>query len=106
MSTLLAEDDALYRQHVHSLLTQHLPEFGPVYMASNGREALELYRQHHPNFVLMDIRMPEMAGIEVARQVWSECPSTRIIFWSHFPMKSMCRNCTRSCLRKPSMATF
>jgi DNA-binding NarL/FixJ family response regulator len=45
---------------------------------------LELCRQHHPSFVLMDIRMPEMAGIEVARQVWSECPSTRIIFWSHF----------------------
>jgi len=84
VSTLLAEDDILYRQHVHSLLMQHLPQFGPVYMASNGREALELYRQHRPNFLLLDIRMPEMSGIEVARQVWSEQPSTRIIFWSHF----------------------
>lgn len=75
-------------------------------MASNGREALELYRQHHPNFVLMDIRMPEMTGIEVARQVWSECPSTRIIFWSHFADEVYVGSCTRSCLRKPSMATF
>ncbi|MDX2270694.1 MAG: response regulator transcription factor [Cyanobacteriota bacterium] len=84
MTTLLAEDDVLYRQYVQGLLDKHLPQFGPVYVASNGHEALELSRKHEPNFLLMDIRMPEMTGIEVARQIWAERPSTRIVFWSHF----------------------
>jgi DNA-binding NarL/FixJ family response regulator len=84
VTTLLAEDDALYRQYVQGLLEKHLPQLGPVYVAANGTEALELYQKHEPSFLLMDIRMPEMTGIEVARQVWADRPSTRIVFWSHF----------------------
>ncbi|GAB4211527.1 MAG: response regulator transcription factor [Synechococcales cyanobacterium] len=84
MPTLLAEDDALYRQHVQHLIEQHLPHFGPVYTATNGAEALSVIQNHEVDCLLLDIRMPEIMGIEVARRVWARDPSTRIIFWSHF----------------------
>lgn len=84
VSTLLAEDDALYRSYIHGLLEQYLPQFGPIYVAVNGTEALEFSEQYEPDFLLLDIRMPEMSGIDVAKQVWAERPNTRIIFWSHF----------------------
>ncbi|WP_017325857.1 response regulator transcription factor [Synechococcus sp. PCC 7336] len=84
MSTLIAEDDALYRQHVLELLEQHLSDCGPFHVASNGSDALDLANRHTPSFLLLDIQMPEMTGIDVARQVWNERPDTRIIFWSNF----------------------
>lgn len=84
VSTLLAEDDALYRNYIQGLIEQKLPQFGPIYVASNGSEALDLSTQYQPEFLLLDIRMAEMNGIDVARQVWADRPHVRIIFWSHF----------------------
>jgi DNA-binding NarL/FixJ family response regulator len=84
VSTLIAEDDSLYRQHVHDLLQDRLSEYGPFYVAADGREAIELAHQRQPQFLLLDIQMPEVTGIEVARQVWEARPDARIIFWSNF----------------------
>ncbi|MEO1131240.1 MAG: response regulator transcription factor [Cyanobacteria bacterium J06639_1] len=84
MSTLIAEDDSLYRQHLQELFQKHLSEYGPLYIASNGREAIEAIDSYQPEFLLLDIQMPEVTGIEVARRVWQERPETRIIFWSNF----------------------
>ncbi|NJK72439.1 MAG: response regulator, partial [Synechococcaceae cyanobacterium SM2_3_60] len=84
MSTLIAEDDGLYRQHVQSLLEQELPEYGPFLVADDGPEALSLAAEHCQRYSLLDIQMPTVTGIEVARQVWSERPHARIVFWSHF----------------------
>lgn len=84
MSTLIAEDDGLYRQHVQSLLEQELPEYGPFLVADDGPEALSLAAEHLPKFLLLDIQMPTVTGIEVARQVWEARPDVRIIFWSNF----------------------
>lgn len=84
VSTLIAEDDSLYRQHVRELLEARLSSYGPFYVASNGKEALELASLHSPSFLLLDIQMPEMTGIELARQVWERQPDTRILFWSNF----------------------
>ncbi len=84
VSTLLAEDDPLYRNYIQGLLEQKLPQFSPVYVATNGSEALDLSTQHQPDFLLLDIRMAEMTGIDVARRVWADRPHVRIIFWSHF----------------------
>ena len=40
--------------------------------AGNGREAVEMFRQHHPDVVLMDLRMPEMDGIEATQAIRKE----------------------------------
>ena len=47
--------------------------------ASNGREAIELFRQHRPDVTLMDLQMPEMGGIDALSAIRGEFPEARII---------------------------
>src|SRR2546423_3142047 len=46
---------------------------------TNGRQAVELYRQHRPDVVLMDLRMPSMGGVEAIAAIRREFPNARII---------------------------
>ena len=46
---------------------------------SDGADALAAYKEHHPDVVLMDIRMPKITGIEAARQVKEVAPSAKIV---------------------------
>lgn len=52
--------------------------------ASTGREAVELYRQHQPDVVLMDLRMPEMGGVEAITLIRQAFPDARIIVLSTY----------------------
>jgi DNA-binding NarL/FixJ family response regulator len=60
------------------------PDMAIVAAASNGREALEQYRQHRPDITLMDLKMPDMGGVEAIRTIRAEFPSARIIVLSTY----------------------
>lgn len=61
---ILVVDD---EQHIRNLLRQELSEEGyRVLEASNGREAIEITRQEHPDLIILDVMMPEMNGFDVA----------------------------------------
>jgi YesN/AraC family two-component response regulator len=47
--------------------------------ASNGREALEQFRTHHPDITLMDLQMPEMSGIDAISAIRGEFPDARCL---------------------------
>src|SRR5947209_19447806 len=47
--------------------------------ASNGREALEQFRKHHPDITLMDLQMPKMSGIDAISAIRGEFPEARVI---------------------------
>ena len=53
--------------------------------ATNGREALELFRQHQPDITLMDLQMPEMNGIDATGAIRGEFPDARIIILTTHP---------------------
>ena len=55
------------------------PDMVLVGQASNGREAIEGFRQHRPDVTLMDLRMPDMSGIEAITAIRAEFPNARII---------------------------
>ena len=65
---LLADDQALLRA-TFRLLIDSAPDMKVVGEASDGREAVRLARSEAPDIVLMDIRMPEMDGIEATQQI-------------------------------------
>ena len=55
-----------------------------VASASTGREGLEQYRQHQPDVMLIDLKMPEMGGVDAIRTVRAEFPSAKIIVVSTY----------------------
>ncbi|WP_460105078.1 response regulator transcription factor [Streptomyces sp. YKOK-J1] len=65
---LLADDQALLRG-TFKMLFESTDDMETVGEASNGHEAVELARARHPDVVLMDIRMPEMDGLEATRLI-------------------------------------
>jgi DNA-binding NarL/FixJ family response regulator len=75
---LCADDHSLVRKGIASILANE-SDIRLVAEASNGREAVDQYRQHRPDVTLMDLRMPEMDGIEAARQILHESPDANII---------------------------
>jgi DNA-binding NarL/FixJ family response regulator len=52
--------------------------------ASNGREAVQLYREHRPDVTLMDLRLPDMSGIDAMVSIRSEFPEARVIILTTF----------------------
>jgi len=61
---LIADDHAIMRQGLAALLEQEA-DITVVAQASNGQEALTMFRQYQPDVTLMDVRMPQMDGVEV-----------------------------------------
>ena len=72
-AALLAEDEAVLRDELRSHLATMWPELRIVGEASNGLEALRLLERVTPDVFFLDIEMPGMTGLEVARQVAGRC---------------------------------
>jgi DNA-binding NarL/FixJ family response regulator len=78
---LLVDDHSLVRAGIRSLL-EKIPGVEVVGEASNGREALELVRSTSPNLVLMDIAMPDLAGLETLPRIARNFPGVKVILLS------------------------
>jgi DNA-binding LytR/AlgR family response regulator len=69
LRAVIADDERLMREQLRARLAEAWPELEIVGEARNGIEAVELTRQHRPDIVFLDIRMPGMTGVEAARQI-------------------------------------
>ena len=78
---LIADDDAL----VGDVIQRQLEKIGVAVVgrASDGQRAVELAQALRPDIVLMDIEMPEMDGLEAARQMQERCPLPVIVLTAH-----------------------
>src|SRR5882724_7513232 len=75
---LAVDDHPLFRSGIAALLATQ-PDMSLVAEASNGREAIELFRAHRPDITLMDLQMPEMNGLDAMIAIRDEFPEARII---------------------------
>lgn len=80
---LIADNHAVMRKGL-SLILQYEPDLEAVAEASNGAEAVALFRKHRPDVTLMDLRMPVMDGAEATEQICAEFPGARIILLSTY----------------------
>ena len=75
---LLADDHAVVRQGFKMILSAQ-PDMEIVGEAGNGREAVELAGQLHPDIIVMDVAMPELNGIEATRRLAASEPHSRVV---------------------------
>jgi DNA-binding NarL/FixJ family response regulator len=75
---LTVDDHQLLREGIAAVL-EGQPDMVLIGQASNGREAIESFRQHRPDVTLMDLRMPDMSGIEAITAIRAEFPNARIV---------------------------
>ena len=80
---LIAEDHAVVRQGFIALL-RLVEGFEIVAEATNGLQALALFREHRPDVTLMDLRMPGAGGVETILAIRKEFPDARIIVLTTF----------------------
>jgi DNA-binding NarL/FixJ family response regulator len=75
---LAVDDHPVVRQGIAGLVAVH-SDMSLVAEASNGREAIQQFRAHHPDVTLMDLQMPEMGGLDAMIAIRGEFPEARII---------------------------
>ena len=86
IKTLIVDDNAGFRRRVSELLTSE-PDIAVVGEAADGREALRKARQLKPDLVLIDVRMPEMNGIDATRQLRREVPEIQVIILTTYDLE-------------------
>ena len=92
---LIADDHGVLRAGLRALLNAE-PDFTVVGEAADGRQAIELAREHQPDILLLDVSMPEPGGIEVTRQVKQECPATRVLILTVHEDESLLQEAIRA----------
>jgi len=63
---------------------RHQPDMALVAEAFNGRDAVQLFREHTPDVTLMDLRLPDMSGLDATVSIRREFPEARVIILTTF----------------------
>ncbi|NLW46709.1 MAG: response regulator [Firmicutes bacterium] len=87
MKILVVDDANLARAMLRKILEDN--GFKEVLEAASGMEAIDLYQEHHPALVTMDITMPEMDGITAIKKIREIDPNANIIVCSALGQKEV-----------------
>jgi len=80
--TLLVDDSPFFLKTTKDILSEH-PDIELVGVAENGLEAIEKYRQLHPDVIIMDLEMPTMNGLEATHKILKESFVPIVVFSSN-----------------------
>src|SRR5580693_9375109 len=80
---LSVDDHPLLREGIATIIT-HQPDMVLVSQAATGAEAIQQYREHRPDVTLMDLRLPDLSGIDAMIAIRGEFPEARIIMLTTF----------------------
>ena len=92
---LVAEDERIERMALVKVLSDALGEGYAIHEAENGRQAVELFRQHPIGVAILDIEMPVMSGIDTAQIIHSEAPDCAILFLTAYDRFEYAQNAIR-----------
>jgi DNA-binding LytR/AlgR family response regulator len=81
---LIADDEEAPREQLRAALGVAWPEANIVASAANGADAWDLFLEHEPEVCWLDIRMPGLSGIDVARRIAGLGAATRVVFVSAY----------------------
>jgi two-component system NarL family response regulator len=75
---LIADDHSIVRQGLATIINRD-PEMTVVAQAEDGQQAIDRFREYQPDITLMDLRMPQVGGVEAISAICAEFKSARII---------------------------
>lgn len=81
---LIVDDHEIVRQGLVALLDRR-EGFAVVAEAGTVAEAIEQAERHHPDIVVMDVRLPDGSGIEACREIRAEMPDTKVVMLTSYP---------------------
>lgn len=81
MSVLYCEDEADARKQMERILGYRV---GKLYVAENGKQGLEIYKDKHIDLIISDIKMPKLNGLEMSREIKAINPKAEIILLTAF----------------------
>ena len=106
LRVLIAEDNAYVREGLVAVIDAQ-KDMSVCWQATNGEEAITLYRLHHPSITLMDVRMPVMDGIEAVAHICAEFPAALVIAFTSSAdedRKRVLKAGAKACLSKETSA--
>jgi DNA-binding NarL/FixJ family response regulator len=80
---LIADDHVTVREGLAAIVGRQ-PDMTIVAQAANGREAVDLWQQHQPDVVLLDLRMPMLDGVGAINEIRERCADARIVVLTTF----------------------
>lgn len=95
MRILIAEDDALHRSYLRDVAGSILPDLEEVVEAQDGKAALDIFRQGDFQSIILDMQMPDVTGVEAAKEIWRARPETKILFWSNYAEEAYVRGISK-----------
>ena len=84
MKIVIADDSDMVRERIKESL-KNISTVEIVGEATNGKEAVKIIHEVSPDFVLLDIRMPELNGIEVLKKIKSRDNKIKVCVFTNFP---------------------
>ncbi|WP_127025223.1 response regulator transcription factor [Chroococcidiopsis cubana] len=75
---LIAEDHAVVRQGIAAIISDE-PDMNAIAQARDGQQAIDLYRLHQPDVVLMDLQMPKVDGVTAIASIKAEFPNACLL---------------------------
>ena len=93
MKILIADDSIEIRKRVCELISELAPQHN-IFEAETGQQALDLFNEHHPDLVIMDLQMPEGNGLAVIKLIrQGPYHKTRIVVLTHHGEEAYRKRC-------------
>ncbi len=93
ITALIADDEA----HMRTFLKLILMDLGiqKVYLMQNGMDAVEAFKEYHPNLVLLDINMNKMNGVEALEQIKEINPNASVVMMTAVATRDSVEDCKK-----------
>ncbi|MGH1466060.1 MAG: response regulator transcription factor [Cognatishimia sp.] len=95
MRLLIAEDDKLHQTFLEGVARDTFEDLDDLTLASDGAGAIDAFKAADYDCVVLDLQMPKVTGVEVAKSIWAQRPSTKILFWSNYTEEAYIRGITK-----------
>jgi DNA-binding NarL/FixJ family response regulator len=84
VNVLLVDDQVLFVENLKIVIDTQAPDLDVVGVAYSGAAALQKVKEHRPDVVLLDVRMPGMSGVEVTELILDSSPETKVLMLTTF----------------------